>query len=259
MRRILYSRKFWLTILVLLVSVISILIYVNIKIIMNHWFDVLKLSIGVVGIITTLFNYWTKFNLFITRVWIILTNSSSIWNVSSNFEGDFGESKFAEIMDGLRRMDSVTDFFEISDTYVKLNINGLQYSFEYSTVHNENGIDTQGKIYCYISDFNSSYSHSITLFEDVIVPYFGRIEGELPTNHTSYTFKISFNGKNPFVRMITKNINSKTLSNLWYTLDEQTTVGKRNVKISHKSVECTTNNITDFQKSSTNFISLVGE
>ncbi|WP_067728863.1 hypothetical protein [Oceanobacillus damuensis] len=259
MQRILYNRKFWLPVIVLLISLISIFLYRNIGTIASNWFDTLKITIGVIGLVTTLFNYWKKFNLFVTKIWIILTNSTAIWNVSSNFEGEFDKENFKRAINEIRKGNQVSDYFEVSETMVKLTVNGLNYNFEYVDIENDEGTGVIGKVYCNIVDFNSSYDYSIKAFGENIIPYFSIIEKNLRPDVTTFNFKIKFRGKNPFIRLITKNVDLKTISSLWYSIQETTTAGKRNIKITDKSIECTTSNITDFQNSSINFISLVGE
>lgn len=259
LKRILYSRKFWLPLIALSISLISILLYINIELILSDWFNSLQLAIGFIGIITTLFNYWRNFNLFVTKIWIILTNSTAIWNVSSNYEGDFSKTEFNNMIKDIKSKNSVTDYYEVTDTVVRFNINGLNYSLEYTDIENGDGTDVKGKVFCYLSDFNSSYDYSIKILEQSIIPYFDIIEKKLRPDSTSFNFKISFNGKNPFIRLITKNVHYKTVHSLWYTFNEETTSGKRNIKISDKSIECTTSSIIDFQRSSLKFISLVGE
>lgn len=259
MNRILYSRKLWLPVIVLLTGLISVLLYINYETIIYNWWESLNLIVAVIGIGTTLFNYWKRFNIFFTRIFIILTNSTSIWNVSSNFEGDFNWQDFNNFIDKMRVSDSVSEYFEVSDTVIKMSIEGLNYTFEYVDIENDEGTDTRGKLYCRINDFNSSYDYSIKIMEETIIPNFSNAEKSLRPDNTTFNFKISFKGKNPFIRLITKNVNSNTVSSLWYTFQEETVAGKRSVRVTDKAIECTTSNLTDFQRSSTNFISLVGE
>ncbi len=258
-KRILYSRKFWLPLIALSISVITIILYTNIEIIISNWFDSVQIAIGIIGITTTLFNYWRRFNLFITKIWIILTNSSAIWNVSSNYEGKFSHSEFCSLIKDIKDKDAVTDYYEISDTIVRFNISGLNYSLEYTDIESDDGTKTNGKVFCYLNDFNSSYDYSIKLLEEEVIPYLDIIERKLNPNKTTFNFKISFKGKNPFIRLVTKNVDHKTVKSLWYTFNEETKSGKRNIKITDNSIECTTSNIIDFQRSSLNFISIVGE
>lgn len=195
---------------------------------------------------------------FITRVSIILSNSSSVWNVAARYEGDFEESDFIAILNKIREKNDIQDFFEISNTTYRLTMNGLHYSLEYSEFLDDEGVEQIGKIYMRILDFNSSYSHSIKKLEDVIIPNLRIIETSCkPTNQT-FSFKISFEGKNPFINLITKNIKQGTIRKLWYSISEETKLGRRDIKVTEKSVECTTSDISDFQNSSLNFISLVG-
>lgn len=258
MQKFLYNRKFWIAVITLFVGIISIFLYENLSLFISKWFDTLKITIGIVGLVTTLFNHWKKFNLFITRIWIILTNSSSIWNVSSNFEGNFNESDFKAVIKKLRQEEMVTDYFEISATVIRLSVNGLNYMVEYTDIESSDGTDTKGKLYCKIIDFNSSYDHSIKIMEEEIIPCLRIIENQCQADEKTFTFKISFDGKNPFIKLITKNINEKSIDDLWYSTHEKTKVGRRDVKITKQSIECTTSDITDFQKSSLNYITLVG-
>lgn len=260
MKKILYTRKFWFTVIILFTAIFSIVLF-NIKdVLLKNWFDTLNITIGVIGLFSTLYNYWNKFNLAITRLRIILTNSSSIWNVSANIEGKFNEDDFKKLIYMIKTENNrVSDYYEISSTLCRMNISGLSYSFEYTDMYDSENDVTVGKIYCRVIDFTSSYDHSIKILENNIIPYFGIIEKELRPDKTDYTFKISFEGGNPFIRLITKNIDTKTINSLWYSTREKTTTGNRVVKVSENSIECTTSNITDFQSSSVNYISLVGD
>lgn len=259
MKKIFYTRKFWIPLIVLLISIVSIVLYNIREVLINNWFETINIVVGIVGLITTLFNYWNKFNLFFTRLWIIITNNSSIWNVSANFEGEFNETDFKKVIYKLKTMNiPISDFFEVNSKYIRMNINGLNYTFEYIDVYDsEEGLN-HGKIHCRIIDFNSSYDHSIKIFEQDIIPYLGIFETSLKPEKSNFTFKISFDGKNPFLRLITKNLDTKVINSLWYSAQEKTTTGVRDIRISEKSIECTTSNIIDFQSSSVNFISLVG-
>lgn len=259
MQRLLYSRKLWFTVIALIISVTSILIYNNFSFLLDNWFDTLTILFGLLGILSTMYHYWRKFNLLITKLWVILSNSSSIWNVSANFEGDFNEQEFRETIEKLRKKGNVSDYIEVSDSVIRIVIDGLNYLFEYVEVETENGIDTKGKLLCTISDFTSPYDNSIKILEDSIIPYFRIIENHCYPNDKTFNFKVSFKEKNPFIKLIVKNVDINSINNLWYSINEETKVGKKSVKITKKSIECTTSDITDFQNSSTNYISLVGD
>lgn len=259
MQKILYSRKLWFSIILLVISFTSILVYSNISFLLNNWFDTLTILFGFIGIISTAYHHWSKFNLLLTKLWVILSNSSSIWNVSANFEGEFDEESFRQMIEELRKKGNVSEFITISDTVVRIVIDGLNYLFEYVDIESENGIDTRGKILCTISDFTSTYDSSISILEDSIIPYFRIIENNCQPSDKIFNFKVEFKEKNPFINLIVKNVDVKSINNLWYSINEETKVGKRSIKISKKAIECTTSDITDFQKSSTNYISLVGD
>lgn len=259
MRKILYNRKFWFLVITSLIILLTLFVYKNLDTFLSNWFDTVKLLFGIIGLITTLFNYWKKFNLFITRIWIILSNSTSIWNVTASFEGQFDQEILKKIYKKIREKAQVSDYYSVNDNTFKITVNGLNYTFEYQDTENEEMTGTKGKLLCRITDFNSSYDYSIKIFEDDIIPYFRIIENESRPEDKIYNFKISFKGKNPFIKLITKNVDTKSVNSLWYTYNEDTKVGRRDVKVTSKSLECTTTDITDFQYSSINFISLVGE
>lgn len=259
MSKFLYNRKFWFFVITLLIIIFTVFVVKNIETFKSNWFDTVKILFGVIGLLTTLYNYWNKFNLFITRIWIILTNSTSIWNVSASFEGQFNEEILTTIYKKIREKAPVSDYYSINDKIFKITVNGLNYTFEYQDIENEELTETKGKLLCRITDFNSSYDYSIKIFEENIIPYFRIIENESRPEDKIFSFKISFKGKNPFIKLIAKNVNLKNVNSLWYTYHEDTKVGRRDVKVTSKSLECTTTDITDFQSSSINFISLVGE
>lgn len=258
MRRALYSRKLWFTIIVIIVSVISITVYNNLSFLMKNWFDSLTIFFGILGILSTLYNHWGKFNLLITKLWIILYNSSSIWNITANFEGEFNEEDFKRAIEKIRDLGRISDYLKESDQVVRTTVDGLNYIFEYVEIEDEDGISRKGKLLCVISDFNSSYDNSIDILENNVIPYFRIIENNCRPDNKIFKFKVSFKGKNPFIKQIAKNVNTSSINNLWYSLEEDTKVGRKSVKITKTSIECTTSDISDFQKTSTNYISLVG-
>lgn len=258
MKRILYSRKFWVPLILLITGLLSIVLYKYHKILIKNWFDTLSITFGLVGMISTMFTYWRKFNLFITRLWIILSNSSAIWNISANFQGDLSISDFHKIVNKLKNNKNVLYFQQRSNNMAQMNIDGLHYTLEYvelSTWDDRNC----GEINCFIEDFNSSYDYSIKILEENIIPYLRLIENFSKVDNKMFNFKISFKNRNPFIKLIAQNVNEKSINDIWYSLREETKVGKRDVRISKKSIECTTTDITDFQRSSINFISLVGD
>lgn len=256
MKRILYSRKFWTPLILLTTSLIAILIYNNRTVLIYNWFETLSMTIGIIGLVSTLYNHWKKFNLFVTRLWIIFSNSSAIWNVSANFEGSFSIDEYNKIIEKFRTHDNVTDFYQRSNTVTQITLNGLNYIFEYVELYSP---ELDNEINCYITDFNSSYDHSIKILERDIIPHFRIIENISKAEDKKFHFKISFKNKNPFIKLIAQNVNEKSINNIWYSMHENTKVGKRDVKITKKSIECTTTDITDFQQSSINYMSLVGD
>lgn len=260
MKKILYSRKFWIPLILLFTGFIAIVLYKHHKYFITNWFDTLTITFGFVGLLTTLYTYWNKFNLFITRVWIILSNSTAIWNVTANYQGNFSIEEYNKIIEHFRTHKDVTDFDYRSNTLVKVNMNGLNYIFEYVDLSSsdwENGL--KGEINCYITDFSSSYDYSIKILDDDIIPNLRLIENMSKADEKKFNFKIYFNNKNPFIKLIVQNVNEKSINDIWYSKIEETKVGRRDVKITKNSIECTTTDITDFQKSSINYISLVGD
>lgn len=259
MVKILYNRKFWFLVITSLIILLTLFVYKNLDTFISNWFDTVKMLLGIAGLISTLYNYWKKFNLFVTRVWIILSNSTSIWNVTASFEGQFDEKILKKLYRIIREKENVANYDYVNDKTFKITINGLNYIFEYQDIENEELTGTKGKLLCRITDFVSSYDYSIKIFEDNIIPLFRIVENESRPEDQSFNFKISFNGKNPFIKLITKNVDTKNVHGFWYSYHEDTKVGRRDVKVTSDTLECTTTDITDFQYSSINFISLVGE
>ena len=58
--------------------------------------------------------------------------------------------------------------------------------------------------------------------------------------------------------MITRKVDSKLIHTLWFTQSEETKLGRKDVLITEKSIKCTTTDISDFQNSSIDYISLIG-
>lgn len=257
--KLFYSRRLWFSIVFMLIAIVAILLYINIELLLRNWFETLKYLFGIAGLITTLYTYWKKFNLLITRIRIILLNSSSKWNVTANFEGDFNSSVQMKIKHKLLEIEGSNSFNFINDKSFSININGLQYVFDYVDEYIEELTDTQGTLICRINDFYCSYDKSIEIFQKRITPILRSIEHEVRPERSKFTFKVQFNGNNPFISLIAKNIDSKKVNSLWYSFNDSTVQGSRNIKITERALECTTTDITDFQSSSVNFISLVGD
>src|SRR5690625_3697267 len=118
MKRILYSRKFWTPLILFITGLLAIVLYKHYAFLLNNWFETLTISFGLIGVLTTIYTYWRRFNLFITRLWLILSNSSAIWNVSANFQGSFTVQNYNKIIDEFRKHEDVTDFDYRSNTIV---------------------------------------------------------------------------------------------------------------------------------------------
>ncbi|MCK1986251.1 MULTISPECIES: hypothetical protein [Peribacillus] len=256
--KLIYSRRLWFTVSAILIATIAILIYQYFHSLVKNWFDVFKYGFGIAGLISTLYNYWSKFNIFINRVKIILLNSSSKWNVHTEFEGDFNSNIQQKIKEKMLENKNSGSFNLINDRAFSLNIDGLRFVFDYIDIYDEE-TDVKGKVVCRVDDFYCSYDKSLDIFQNRLTPIFRSIERELKPDSSKFTFKISFQGKNPFISMIAKNIDSKKVHRLWYSYSQETIQGKKNITISEKALECTTNDITEFQTASVNFISLVGD
>lgn len=260
MKKILYSRKFWTPLILAITGFIAIVLYKHYEFLLINWFDTLTISFGLIGLLSTLYTYWKKFNLFVTRLWIILSNSSAIWNVTANYQGDFSIDQYRKIIEHFRTHKDVTEFDIRSNTITRMNLNGINYVFEYVDISDSNfANEMMGEINCYITDFNSSYDHSMQILDNDIIPNLRLIENISKANEKKFSFKVSFKNKNPFIKLIVQNVNQKSINDIWYSIREETKVGRRDVKITKRSIECTTTDITDFQKSSMNYISLVGD
>ncbi|MED3672098.1 MULTISPECIES: hypothetical protein [Bacillus] len=254
-----YSRRLWFTVLFLIIGTISVLLFNNWKVLITNWFDTLKYAFAILGLISTMYNYWKKFNIFVTRVKIILFNSSSKLSAKSIYEGDFNHTIQQKIKNKLQKFEGASSFNAVNNKMFTINIDGLHLQFDYVEQEDFDETGTSGRLICKVDDFYCSYDKSIDIFQNKLTPIFRTIEKETNAKENKYSFKLSFKGKNPFVSLIAKNVDVKKVHNLWYNYDHDTIHGKRTVKVTDKSLECTTNDITDFQNSGINFISLVGD
>jgi hypothetical protein len=257
--KLFYSRRLWFFILFSLVAVFSILLFNYRQTLINNWLDTLKYTFGIVGLIATIYNHWKKFNLLVTRIKIILFNSSSKWNVQSVIEGNFDESIQKKVRNKLIEFNNSSRINILNDKLFSINIDGLHFTFDYVDVYTDDFSDTNGKLVCRVDDFYCAYDQSIDIFQKKLVPIFRSIEKETSSLNNIYTFKIHFEGRNPFLSLIAKNIDSNKVHDLWYRYSHENNDIKRDVKVTKNVLECTTNDITDLQYSSTNFISLVGD
>lgn len=257
--KLFYRRGFWFTVLIIIISALSIFLYTNLSYLLKHWLDTLKYLFAIVGLITTLYNHWKKFNLLINRIRIILFNSGSKWNVQSIFTGEFSEEIQNKVKDKLAENKKVKNINILNNKSFSFNLEGLHFIFDYVDEYDSDLLETKGRLICRINDFYCSYDKSIDIFQEIVTPVFRTIEKETKPENTLYKFSISFKGNNPFLNMVAKNIDVKKIHSLWYDFNEETVNGKRTVKVSEKSLECTTSDITDFQNSSAKFITLVGD
>ncbi|MFK3938954.1 hypothetical protein ACI2JA_15750 [Alkalihalobacillus sp. NPDC078783] len=258
--KIMYSQKFWISTLLLTVVVISILVYNSFSFILSNWFTFLNLTLGVLGTVATLYNYWRKFNLWVNKIIIILRNSNSTWNIIANYVGSFDESVIREIKRNFDAIDEVDEIEIVSDKTFRIYLNGLPLYFSYSDMEDANG-DLKGNLTVRIRDFHASYEKATSLLNETIVPILDRVKeitGAKNTDNT-YKFTISFGEKNPFVGLAVKNVDMKTISNFSYSYNRPVTFGTSSVTISNKSIICVTNSLRDFQNSSVNFLTLVGD
>lgn len=253
-----YSRRLWFTVLILIVGLASVLLYSNWRILLSNWLDTLKYTFAIVGLISTLYNYWNKFNTFITRIKIILFNSSSKWSAQTSYKGEFDDSILNKVRAKLLQIEGSSSFNFVNNHMFTINIEGIHFQFDYIDREDDDGNEF-GKLVCKIDDFYCSYDQSIKIFQNQLTPIFRMIEKETNSKDNLYTFKIKFKGKNPFLSLITKNVDTRKINSLWYNMDYDTKNGKKSVKVTDASIECTTNDITDFQNASINFISLVGD
>lgn len=259
MNKLYYNRKFLFTIVTFGISFVSVIIYANISVIIENWFDSLKMALGVIGLIATLYNHWKKFNLLVTRIGIILFNSNTTWNVTATFDGEFDSKIQEKICAIVREHDSKMYREVVNDRCFRILTNGLLMQFDYTDIYTEDGDETQGHLVVQIKDFHASYEGAISALENKIIPVLSLIDKNVRSNSSFFKFKISFGKKNPFIGLAVKNVSEAKIDDFWYSYEKNNGFIKRTVKIRKQSIECSTNSLSDFQTSSINFLSLVGE
>lgn len=194
---IFYSRRLWFTVLFLIIGTISVLLFNNWKVLITNWFDTLKYAFAILGLISTMYNYWKKFNIFVTRVKIILFNSSSKLSAKSIYEGDFNHTIQQKIKNKLQKFEGASSFNAVNNKMFTINIDGLHLQFDYVEQEDFDETGTSGRLICKVDDFYCSYDKSIDIFQNKLTPIFRTIEKETNAKENKYSFKLSFKGKNP--------------------------------------------------------------
>ena len=254
MKRILYNRLFIMAVLFIVAVAISVWFVQNVDFIKENWNKFIDYGFAIASSIGLLVSFSNKFNIFIAKLWVILINGSSIWTVMSEFKGNVTITDYNKIIKELKQRNEVTKITPITQTALNLNMDGLHYELEFVEDYIDD--EAEGKIICSVQDFTTSYDNSIRLLEKSIIPNIKIIEKNLGQVEEQFTFTIKFKGKNPFVRMITRKVDSKLIHTLWFTQSEETKLGRKDVLITEKSIKCTTTDISDFQNSSIDYISL---
>jgi len=259
MKKWYYSRKFLFISAILLISVSAILIFNYRDAIKANFVDVLKYGFGILGILTTLYNYYHKFHLFVTRLKIIFLNSNSTWNVNATFEGSFNEGILKKIEKKLEDTEEKVEFVYINNNSFQAFSKGLTITFDYSSYYNSDEDDINGNLTVRVRDYNASYNLAMETLDEKIIPLLALITQETKPDNTKYTFKIEFAKTNPFLGLAVKNIDKASLVDFSFRYNKDKGVSKRHVNVSKKGLECTTTTLSDFQIASGNFLALVGD
>ena len=259
MKKWYYNRFFLFSVIALLMSSISITIYANWNYLMSHIFDVLKYAFGIIGIISTLYNYYRKFHLFITRIKIVLLNNDATWNTSAVFDGEFDEEIQRKIKNKIDEFDEKSEIQVIDNHTFQVFSRGLTLYFEYSDVYNSDEDKHHGHLVMRVRDYHASYSNALDTLDAKIVPLLTMLEKEARPNESKYSFRIEFGENNPFMGLVVKHIDKASIEDFSFSYNKSVGLNKRFVRVNKKGIECTTNTLTDFQSASGNFLVLVGE
>ncbi|APQ59804.1 hypothetical protein PPOLYM_02571 [Paenibacillus polymyxa] len=259
MKKWYYSRKFLFSFAALLTSVIAVSVYNNLNHILSNFLDFLKYGFGILGILTTLYNYYHKFHLFISRLKIIFLNSNATWNVSSVFDGNFDESILIKIKKKIEDIDGKAEFVMVDNNTIQAFSKGLNVFFDYATIYDADEDEHRGHLVLRIRDYNASYSLAMETLDEKIIPLMTLITQETKPEDSKYIFKIDFGKSNPFMGLAVKNIDKASIVDFSFMYNESKGISKRNVKVGKKGIECTTTTLSDFQTASGNFLSLVGD
>lgn len=254
-----YNRKFIIFILVLFISALSISIFQYKGVIFKNFTDVLKYTFGIVGILTTLYNYYQKFYLLVHRIKIILLNDDSTWNVSALYEGKFDEGILKKIETKIRSMDEDAEFHYTHNCLFQSYTKGLTLYIEFNYAYNSDEDEDEGNLLVRVRDYHASYNQSITTLDEKITPLLTMINEEIRPNKSKYNFKISFGEKNPFLGLVARNIDKSSILDFSFKTKKEIGISQRYVEVNKKGIECTTTTLTDFQSASGNFLTLVGE
>lgn len=259
MRKWYYNRSFLFTVTFIAISVIAVLTYENLNYITTHFIEFLKYGFGIAGILTTLYNYYHKFHLLISKLRVIMFNSNATWNVNATFEGGFSEEVLNTIQFKLLEMEQESEIVVIDNKKVQVFSKGLTIYLEFTDFIDSDNDDIKGHLLVRVRDYNASYSLAMETLDDKIIPLMALVSEVTKSDDTKYSFKISFGKNNPFMGLVVKNIDKASLVDFSFAYNKTKGISKRNVKVSRKGIECTTTTLSDFQIASGNFLALVGE
>lgn len=144
------------------------------------------------GIITTLYNYYHKFYLFISRVRIILLNSNSTWNVNATYDGEFNEEIVLQLKQKILKTFPKAEIFEISKTAFQAYTLGLTIYIEYVDVEDNEWEELKGHLFLRVRDYNASYSLAMETLDEKIIPILTMVEHKTRPTNSMYNFKVEF-------------------------------------------------------------------
>lgn len=248
------NRNAVLVLIAVAISVTSILLYANRQVLIDNYETTFAVASVIIGAISSAYNFSNRFYVLITKLWVIMINGSARWSVTTVQEGNIDFEKFNSLISLINSDSKVRSYNKLSDNTIEMSLEGINYKFSFSEI----GENLEGQVYIEVKEFISSYDNSIKVLDDEIIPLFKLIENHLKANSHTYNFKIRFKNKNPFVRIVMRNVALDKSFSVSFRQSERTRVGRQDLQLTEDSISCTTTDFSDFQKSSTNYISLIG-
>jgi hypothetical protein len=205
---------YWITI-VILFSLLTLFITLNISWIIQNWGTVLSAIVTIIGAYFTLMDTSRKFYRFIYKTKAILLNRRVSWSLNAVFKSEkLNHFTFNKLKDRLRDLGERRDIFVETDYDFAIQIDGLNIKCNLSFIDNDDIFsesDVVGKLNILIPDYQAPYVETNLLLQNEVIPILGEITNIVGYSDSDFNFDVIFKDKHPFIGMYVKNISKNNI------------------------------------------------
>ena len=154
----------------------------------------------------------------------LLIGEQTLWNLSASFIGEISDENFNKLKTELQGISKRTNIHLDREIIYKATLDGINVVLSLSESIDDE--EEYQKLHFQIIDFRAAYEDTLSILENVILPYLRKTDHIVKPLKSDFELCINFMNGNPWAKAVTKGINYESI----LALDFMVKVDKDNTK-----------------------------